>query len=760
VGGVNAAPGTAILDLRGGSYALPHEPVRAGHHGRIRLGAFALLGLYGILRWATLVTPAPTWRLFGLLGLALLVAGALTRVRVRSGTAAVIAACASVIAVLAICGIPLAWIVHVRIAVTARAIGQGLSALPHVLVPYSGVNDNVRLVCMLGAGALLIDAAIVLAYTPPDAGEGRQAIAALPLIVLAVLPSTLIRPSVAYLHGLLLFVLLAAFLWGERVGRYEAPAAAGLAGLAALIALIAAPGLDRHSPWLNYQSLAGSLSAQAVDRFDWAQHYGPLNWPRDGREVLEVRAAHPDYWKAENLDVFNGTGWSSGYPPLGSNPPPPDPSAITQYSQDIQVTIRAMRTSNVIGAGFSTGLEHMSEGVVPGPSQGTWTALNELVPGDAYVVRSYSPHPSPDELDHASPLRASAALAGYRTMILPVAPNAPGAPEIVFPSFHAGGTATSISGVYGYDGERLVADSPYAPVYALARRLAAISHSEIEFVTQVQAYLNDGFTYDENPPARRYPLVSFLLRDRRGYCQQFAGAMALLLRMGGVPARVAVGFTTGAYDQAGHHWAVSDLDAHAWVEAWFPRYGFVRFDPTPASAPARADQATGGAASQAGKGAKTSAPHRKPEPATPTGAGSVGRRVHARTPGDAGALLLLAGLLALAVVLWLLIRRPPRTIEEQLAELERALRRAGRPVGAGVTLAGLERRFGGAPDAAAYIRAIRLARFGGTGTRPTSAQRRALRAELGSGLGPLGRLRALWALPPHREGRGPRPHGA
>ena len=60
--------------------------------------------------------------------------------------------------------------------------------------------------------------------------------------------------------------------------------------------------------------------------------------------------------------------------------------------------------------------------------------------------------------------------------------------------------------------------------------------------------------------------------------------MALLLRLGGVPARVAAGFTSGQYDPTSHRWLVTDFDAHAWVEAFFPGYGWVRFDPTPASA--------------------------------------------------------------------------------------------------------------------------------------------------------------------------------
>ena len=101
----------------------------------------------------------------------------------------------------------------------------------------------------------------------------------------------------------------------------------------------------------------------------------------------------------------------------------------------------------------------------------------------------------------------------------------------------------------------------------------------------------NGFSYDEYPPLTAYPLATFLFLNKLGYCQQFAGSMALLLRMGGVPARVATGFTTGAYDQNTKSWFVTDVDAHAWVEAWFPHYGWVTFDPTPAAAPARGGHA-------------------------------------------------------------------------------------------------------------------------------------------------------------------------
>ncbi len=74
-------------------------------------------------------------------------------------------------------------------------------------------------------------------------------------------------------------------------------------------------------------------------------------------------------------------------------------------------------------------------------------------------------------------------------------------------------------------------------------------------------------------------LVEFLTVGKTGYCEQFSAAMAVMLRSVGVPARVAVGFTGGA--ETGDHRTVSTSDAHAWVEAWFPGYGWMIFDPTP-----------------------------------------------------------------------------------------------------------------------------------------------------------------------------------
>jgi protein-glutamine gamma-glutamyltransferase len=603
-------------------------------------------------------------------------------------------------------------------------------------------------VIVIGAGVLLIDAGLMLAFAPRALSEVRRASAALPLLVLAVVPSTVSRPQLPYVHGLILFALLAAFIWGERVRRYDVPLAVLVAGLAGAAAMVAAPALDQRSPWLNYQALAGSLSPGHVETFDWSQRYGPLNWPRTGRDVLDVKAQHPDYWKAEDLDLFTGTGWAQGSTILGAQVPQPDPAAVARWTQRIQVTIRAMRTTDVIAAGFASAPAHVSEGAVRGFGDGTWTAGADLQPGDSYTVTTYSPNPTAAQLDAAGDDYPTAVLAGDRSMLLPPTTTSNGAPAIVFPPFHSGQAVESVIGIYGNDGTTLVQSSPYGQAFALASRLAARAATPYAFVASVQHYLARGFTYNENPPASQYPLESFLFRDKIGYCQQFSGAMALLLRMGGIPARVATGFTTGSYDNATRRWVVSDLDAHAWVEAWFPHYGWVRFDPTPAAAPARGGQVP--LPALRGKVATNTSPARtvrRPEPVQAPA--KVQRTSHGGgTPAGLIVAALAAVLALIALALLASSRRRDPTADELLAELERALGRCGRPVSDGVTLAGLERRFGSAPGAAEYIRAIRLHRFRETSELPTPAQRRAFRAQLGAGLGTLGRLRALWALPP------------
>ncbi len=97
--------------------------------------------------------------------------------------------------------------------------------------------------------------------------------------------------------------------------------------------------------------------------------------------------------------------------------------------------------------------------------------------------------------------------------------------------------------------------------------LAYLQRPEFTYSLDAQA----GSGYDS--------LEDFLLRDRRGFCVQYAASMAILARIAGVPSRVAIGFTPGT--RTGDTWTVTMHDMHAWPELYLAGYGWVAFEPTP-----------------------------------------------------------------------------------------------------------------------------------------------------------------------------------
>jgi hypothetical protein len=118
----------------------------------------------------------------------------------------------------------------------------------------------------------------------------------------------------------------------------------------------------------------------------------------------------------------------------------------------------------------------------------------------------------------------------------------------------------------------------------LARQITARARTPFDKTVALNRFFTDpanGFTYELQtaPPSSNDALSDFLFRGRRGYCEQYASSMAVLLRAIGIPSRVAVGFTSGYRD--GDQRVITTNDAHAWVEAYFPGYGWITFDPTP-----------------------------------------------------------------------------------------------------------------------------------------------------------------------------------
>jgi hypothetical protein len=218
--------------------------------------------------------------------------------------------------------------------------------------------------------------------------------------------------------------------------------------------------------------------------------------------------------------------------------------------------------------------------------------------------------------------------------------------------------------------------------------------------------------------------------------------------MGGVPARVATGFTTGSFDEEQGEYVVRDLDAHSWVEAWFPGIGWVTRDPTPASAPPRAQPGDGESSPVSGEA--PSAPDLGGERLSDLESGRALAQEGRTSPVTYAIVGIVCALImggAIALERRHRRRLPPPALRP-LAEFERALRRAGYERGPGTTLAGMERAFQGWPGAAGYVRALREQRYSGRPAEPTAEQRRGLRAALARD---AGALRAWWALPPRRR---------
>jgi transglutaminase-like putative cysteine protease len=142
-----------------------------------------------------------------------------------------------------------------------------------------------------------------------------------------------------------------------------------------------------------------------------------------------------------------------------------------------------------------------------------------------------------------------------------------------------------------------------------------------ERVRRIHAYLTDrsrGFVYSlaTEPGTSGDDLVDFL-RLRRGYCEQYAGAMAVLVRAAGVPARVALGYTPGTVQPDGNRIVTTD-DAHAWVEVFFDDLGWVPFDPTPIAEGRAADLPW---APRTGEEQQTENPQAAPAPSAPSQTG-------------------------------------------------------------------------------------------------------------------------------------------
>jgi len=118
----------------------------------------------------------------------------------------------------------------------------------------------------------------------------------------------------------------------------------------------------------------------------------------------------------------------------------------------------------------------------------------------------------------------------------------------------------------------------------LATQIIGRADNPYDKARAMEAYLRShyGYTLDLSGAPPPDPLAYFLFTKRAGHCEYFASAMTVMLRSAGIPARIVNGFLTGEYNDVGGDFIVRASDAHSWVEVFFPTYGWLTFDPTPA----------------------------------------------------------------------------------------------------------------------------------------------------------------------------------
>jgi transglutaminase-like putative cysteine protease len=386
--------------------------------------------------------------------------------------------------------------------------------------------------------------------------------AALGVLVLAASQNrSSVMPSVG-LATLAAVVLLAA-------ARDAGPASGAFARVArfAIFGLAAAGfgwGIAWFLPWLQpkvIQAAARAAFPEAETGFSLETGLGDVEELRlSPRVVLRVWTDLPQKLRGAVATRFDGRRWHAA----GSGPPEP-----LAHAGSPAETVLASRLEGVPGETFR----------VPGAA------------GDGELVAT--------RLVQVGPLEgALVAPAGVALLRGPLARVLVDAAGILSPSAAAGQVYGTLNRP-GPDGS----DEP-APALLelpsdtdprlrdLAARLAAGAPDPAARVARTLAFLQGEYAYSLRVGRFRsvQPVAEFLFEKKQGWCQYFASAAALLLRLQGVPTRYVSGFQVRPGLWRGGHYVVREADAHAWIEAWLPGRGWMEADPTP---PAGYDAAHG-----------------------------------------------------------------------------------------------------------------------------------------------------------------------
>jgi len=410
----------------------------------------------------------------------------------------------------------------------------------------------------------------------------------------ATMTSTWVESSRPLVTGALILgasLVLLILLSGRRRGLAHA-AVAGLVLVAVSVAgsttdAIAKRGFVDWDQWDFYDR-----PDEAVDvRYVWDANYDGIQFPKEKTTVLKIKASGPRrslYWRATTLDSYVGDVWRedldlaetvSGEDEIDIrtvDPLLPEAAQNEKNWVKQEVRVEALEETRLVGSAQAVRWERPDDRLAQVSQNGTVALAEPLRRGDRYTVWSYVPKPGIRQLRNAGTDYPSEAFDYLRAL-----------PDQGVPILPAFGTPERDGRMRTFfESEDLIRESGHMALYNIAAAVTGKADNPYEAAVFLEAWFRGeegGFTYDENPNLAGIgepPLLAFL-REKRGYCQHFAGAMALMLRYVGVPSRVAAGFTSGSYDEGEREWTVTDHNAHTWVEVYFPRFGWIPFDPTP-----------------------------------------------------------------------------------------------------------------------------------------------------------------------------------
>jgi len=359
-----------------------------------------------------------------------------------------------------------------------------------------------------------------------------------------------VEATVLYLAAVLAFLALTE-------ARAPGPApwrpAAALGVVTVVAAAVAGPRLPgAGGPELvAWRDRSGAARGDRITVSPLVDIRGRLVDPSD-TALFNVRSTSPAYWRLTALDLFDGTIWSSraGYRAVREELPPSGDVArsSTPLHQEFELgqlasiwlpaAFRPDRIATVSAGGTDVAMRVSFD-----PTSSSLVSSRPDAGGLRYAVDSDVPRLTSSALASAASGPPPAALA-ERNLELP--------------------------------------DAFGADVVRLARQVVAGRERGYAQARALQDWFRREFTYSLEVPAGHGndAIRRFLFETRTGYCEQFAGSYAAMARALGLPARVAVGFTTGLASGDGAY-RVRAKDAHAWPEVYLPGAGWVAFEPTP-----------------------------------------------------------------------------------------------------------------------------------------------------------------------------------